>query len=101
MLEVIEINSPVEQNLVVQYGSREINIEVKWNDILNYWYFNIKENDSYIAAGISGTSVNSNLFYDKWKLGKLYLIDTMQGETNEPITKADLGKRIALVRDYD
>lgn len=100
MLEVIEINSPTEQDLVVAYGDREITIEVRWNDILNFWYFNLKENEKYIATGISGVAVNSNLLYDRLKLGKLYLIDTLQGSTNSPIVKSDLGKRLALTREY-
>ena len=100
MLEVIEIGSPTEQDLIVAYGDRDITIEVRWNDILNYWYFNLKEQEEYIASGISGTAFNTNLLYDKFKLGKLYLIDTLEGETNSPVLKSDLGKRIALVRDY-
>lgn len=99
MLEVIEISNPVEQDLIVAYGDREITIEVRWNDVLNYWYFNLKENDQYIASGVSGTAVNSNMLYDEFKLGKLYLIDTAEN-TSTPITKDDLGKRLALTREY-
>lgn len=100
MLEVIEINSPTDQDLVVAYGDRDITLELRWNDVLNYWYINIKENESYIATGISAAATDSNLLYDRWKLGKLYLIDTLQGETSLPIVKSDLGKRLALTRDY-
>lgn len=99
MLEVIEISSPIEQDLVVAYGDRNITFELRWNDTLSYWYLNIKENNEYIAAGISFTSVNTNLLYDKYELGKLYLIDTASNP-NQPYTKADLGKRLALTRDY-
>ena len=99
MLEVIEISNPVEQDLIVSYGDREITIEVRWNDVFNYWFFNLKENDQYIASGISGTAVNSNMLYDEFKLGKLYLIDTAEN-MDEPIVKEDLGKRLALTREY-
>lgn len=99
MLEVIEISTPIEQDLIVAYGDRNITFEFRWNDVLNHWYFNIKENDEYIAAGISCTSVNTNLLYDTYMLGKLYLIDTTP-TVNQPYTKADLGKRLALTRDY-
>lgn len=99
MLEVIEISNPVEQDLIVAYGEREITIEVRWNDVLGYWYFNLKENDTYLAPGISGTAVNSNMLYDEFKLGKLYLVDTAE-DTSFPLVKDDLGKRLALVREY-
>lgn len=100
MLEVIEIKNPVEQNLALSYGERDIVLEIRWNDVLQYWYFNIKENDEYIATGISGRAVNSNLLYDVYKLGKLYLIDTQQGINSSPILQSDLGNRLALMRDY-
>lgn len=100
MLEVIEISNPVEQDLIVSYGERDITLELRWNDILYYWYFNLKENNEYIASGITGAAVNSNLLYDKFQLGKLYLIDTLEGQTTQPIVKEDLGKRVALVREY-
>lgn len=100
MKEVIEISNPVEQDLIVSYGDREITIELRWNDILSYWYINLKEKDSYIASGISITAVNSNLLYDTYNLGKLYVVDTEQGLNNSPIVKSDLGKRLALVREY-
>ena len=100
MLEVIEISSPEEQDLIVAYGEREITFELRWNDILSYWYLNVKENDTYIASGISCTALNSNLLYDKFNLGKLYLVDTEQGVNSNPVVKSDLGKRVALIRDY-
>lgn len=100
MKEVIEISNPSDQDLIVSYGDREITIELRWNDVLNYWYINVKENDSYIAPGIPLTALNANLLYDKFNLGKLYLVDTEQGVNNAPITKSDLGKRLALIREY-
>ena len=100
MLEVIEIENPIEQDLNVSYGDRDITMELRWNDILNYWFINLKENDTYIATGISCSAINSNLLYDTFNLGKLYLLDTEQGVNNNPIVKNDLGKRLALVRDY-
>lgn len=99
MLEILEITNAEEQNLSVTYGNRTIVYELKWNDVHNVWYLNIKENDSYIATGIT-MSVNANLLYDKYKLGKLYLIDTLQGTANAPIVKSDLGERLALAREY-
>ena len=99
MLEVIEISNPVEQDLIVAYGDRDITLEVRWNDVLNYWYFNLKENDVYIVSGLSGTAINTNILYDELKLGKLYLIDTAEN-TSVPIVKEDLGKRLALTREY-
>lgn len=98
-LEIIEIENAEDQNLVVSYGSRSIVYELKWNDLLQHWYFNIKENDVYIATGMT-MSINSNLLYDKFQLGKLYLIDTLEGKTTAPIVKSDLGKRLAFARDY-
>lgn len=100
MMEVIEINNPVEQDLIVSYGDREITIELRWNDTLSYWYLNIKEKDTYIASGISCTAINANLLYDKFKLGKLYMVDMQQHENSNPIVKEDLGRRVALMRDY-
>ena len=100
MKEVIEISNPSDQDLIVSYGAREITIELRWNDVLNYWYINVKENDTYIAPGISLTALNANTLYDKFNLGKLYLVDTEQGVNNAPITKSDLGKRLALIREY-
>lgn len=99
MLEIIEIENPTEQNIVVSYGTRSIIYEIKWNDISNHWYFNIKENDQYIATGLT-MSINTNLLYNKFNLGTLYLIDTKQGQTDEPIVKSDLGTRLALAREY-
>ena len=99
MLEILEIKTPEEQNISVTYGDRTILYEIKWNDVHNVWYFNIKENDEYIATGIT-MSLNCNLLYDKFGLGKLYLIDTMQGETTDPIVKSDLGTRLALAREW-
>lgn len=99
MLEIIEIENPTEQNIVVSYGTRSIIYEIKWNDISNHWYFNIKENDRYIATGLT-MSINTNLLYNKFNLGTLYLIDTKQGQTDEPIVKSDLGTRLALAREY-
>lgn len=98
-LEIIEIENAKDQNLVVSYGSRSIIFEIKWNELLNYWYFNIKENGAYIASGLTMV-VNTNLLYDKFQLGKLYLIDTLQGQTTAPIVKTDLGTRLALAREY-
>ena len=100
MLEVLDIPNPVEQDLVVTYGERDITIELRWNDTLSQWYINIKENNKYIAPGIPCTALNSNMLYDKFKLGKLYLIDTEQDTNPNPIVKEDLGQRIALVREY-
>lgn len=99
MLEILEIRVPEEQSISVTYGSRNIVYELKWNDVYNTWYFNIKEDDVYIATGIT-MSINCNLLYDKFKLGKLYLIDTLQGETTDPIVKSDLGDRLALAREW-
>lgn len=100
MLEVIEISNAEEQDLVVSYGDRDITIEVRWNDVLNFWYFNLKEFSEYIATGISGTAINANLLYDKFNLGKLYLLDTQRDTNSNPIVRSDLGKRLALVREY-
>lgn len=99
MLEIIELNGSDEQNVSVTYGDRTIVIELKWNDTLSMWYLNLKEGDVYLAEGVTMTP-NSNLIYDKFKLGKLYAIDTKQGLTTDPITKSDLGTRLALARDF-
>ena len=100
MLEVIEISNAIEQDLIVSYGDRIITYEIRWNDILNYWYINVKENNAYIASGISCTAINSNLLYDRLNLGKLYMVDTEIGTNTSPIVKTDLGKRLALMREY-
>lgn len=98
-IEIIEIENPVEQDLSVPYGDRNIVIELRWNPLLNYWYFNMKENNMYIISGVT-VQLNCNLIYDTLGLGKLYVIDTQQGTTDAPITKTDLGKRLALARDF-
>lgn len=100
-MEIIEITNPTEQNLAVNYGERQIVLELRWNDLLNYWFLNVKENikGEWVYLGLGMTmSLNSNLFFDKWNLGKLYLIDVEQGQTTEPIKKEDLGTRLALAR---
>lgn len=99
MLEIIELKGSKEQSLSVTYGDRNIVIELKWNDVLGLWYLNMKENDVYLISGVTMTP-NSNLIYDKLNLGKLYVIDTLQGQTSAPITKDDLGTRLALARDF-
>lgn len=99
MLEIIELKGAKEQSLSVTYGDRNIVIELKWNDVLGLWYLNMKENDVYLISGVTMTP-NSNLIYDKLNLGKLYAIDTLQGQTSAPITKDDLGTRLALAREF-
>lgn len=99
MLEIIELKGSKEQSLSVTYGDRNIVIELKWNDVLGLWYLNMKENDVYLISGVTMTP-NSNLIYDKLNLGKLYAIDTLQGQTSAPITKDDLGTRLALAREF-
>lgn len=99
MLEIIELKGTKEQSLSVTYGDRNIVIELRWNDTLNLWYLNLKENDIYLISGVTITP-NANLIYDELQLGKLYAIDTMQGQTTEPITKDDLGTRLALAREF-
>ena len=99
MLEIIELKGAKEQSLSVTYGDRNIVIELKWNDVLGLWYLNMKENDVYLISGVTMTP-NSNLIYDKLNLGKLYTIDTLQGQTSAPITKDDLGTRLALAREF-
>lgn len=99
MLEIIELNGSKEQNVSVTYGERTIVIEIKWNATLNLWYLGLKENGAYIISGVTMTP-NINLIYDKFNLGKLFLIDTLQGQTTKPITKNDLGTRLALAREF-
>lgn len=99
MLEIIELKGAKEQSLSVTYGDRSIVIELRWNDVLGLWYLNMKENDVYLISGVTMTP-NSNLIYDKLNLGKLYAIDTLQGQTSAPIVKDDLGTRLALAREF-
>ena len=99
MLEIIELKGAKEQSLSVTYGDRNIVIELRWNDVLGMWYLNIKENDVYLISGVTMTP-NANLIYDKLNLGKLYAIDTLQGQTSAPIVKDDLGTRLALAREF-
>lgn len=99
MLEIIELKGAKEQSLSVTYGDRNIVIELRWNDVLGLWYLNMKENDVYLISGVTMTP-NANLIYDKLNLGKLYAIDTLQGQTNAPIVKDDLGTRLALAREF-
>lgn len=99
MLEIIELNGSDEQTVSVTYGDRIITIELRWNDVLEKWYLNLKENETYLIQGVTMTP-NANLIYDKLNLGKLYAIDTMQGTTRSPIVKHDLGTRLALAREY-
>lgn len=99
MLEILELKNSTEQNISVVYGSRTIIYELRWNPLHEYWYYNAKENEQYFLRGVTMTT-NANLMYDKFDLGKLYLIDTMEGATTEPIKKEDLGGRLALAREY-
>lgn len=99
MLEIIELKGAKEQSLSVTYGDRSIVIELRWNDVLGSWYLNMKENDVYLISGVTMTP-NANLIYDKLNLGKLYAIDTLQGQTSAPIVKDDLGTRLALAREF-
>lgn len=99
MLEIIELNGSDEQTVSVAYGDRTITIELRWNDVLEKWYLNLKENETYLIQGATMTP-NANLIYDKLNLGKLYAIDTQQGTTRAPIVKHDLGTRLALAREY-
>lgn len=99
MLEIIELKGAKEQSLSVTYGDRNIVIELRWNDVLGLWYLNMKENDVYLISGVTMTP-NANLIYDKLNLGKLYAIDTLQGQTSAPIVKDDLGTRLALAREF-
>lgn len=99
MLEIIELKGAKEQSLSVTYGDRNIVIELKWSDVLRLWYLNMKENDVYLISGVTMTP-NANLIYDKLNLGKLYAIDTLQGQTSAPIVKDDLGTRLALARKF-
>ena len=99
MLEIIELKGAKEQSLSVTYGDRSIVIELRWNDVLGLWYLNMKENDVYLISGVTMTP-NANLIYDKLNLGKLYAIDTLQGQTSTPIVKDDLGTRLALAREF-
>ena len=99
MLEIIELKGAKEQSLSVTYGDRNIVIELRWNDVLGLWYLNMKENNVYLISGVTMTP-NANLIYDKLNLGKLYAIDTLQGQTSAPIVKDDLGTRLALAREF-
>lgn len=99
MLEIIELNGSDEQTVSVTYGDRIITIELRWNDVLEKWYLNLKENETYLIRGLTMTP-NANLIYDKLNLGKLYAIDTLQGMTRAKIVKNDLGTRLALAREY-
>ena len=99
MLEIIELKGAKEQSLSVTYGDRNIVIELRWNDVLGLWYLNMKENDVYLISGVTMTP-NANMIYDKLNLGKLYAIDTLQGQTSAPIVKDDLGTRLALAREF-
>ena len=99
MLEIIELKGAKEQSLSVTYGDRNIVIELRWNDVLGLWYLNMKENNVYLISGVTMTP-NANLIYDKLNLGKLYAIDTLQGQTSTPIVKDDLGTRLALAREF-
>lgn len=99
MLEIIELKGAKEQSLSVTYGDRSVVIELRWNVVLGLWYLNMKENDGYLISGVTMTP-NTNLIYDKLNLGKLYAIDTLQGQTSAPIVKEDLGTRLALAREF-
>ena len=100
-MEIIEISSAIEQNLSVSYDNRNIVIELKWNDVKGFWYFNLKEDDDYLCYGVQMT-LNRNLLYPKFNLGQLYFLDTYFGTLDEKnaITKDDLGNRLVLARVY-
>lgn len=97
--QIIEIETPTEQSKTVQYGDRTIKFNIRWNDKTNKWFLDLYENDKPIDTGIT-LATNSNLLYKNTGLGGLYLIDTMYGQTSNPIVKEDLGTRLILMRDY-
>lgn len=98
-LQIIDIETPVDQEKFVQYGDRTIEFQFRWNEKTNNWYMNILENGGVIAMGIT-MALNSNLLYDRMGLGKIYLIDTKYGKTSDPIVKSDFGSRLVLGRVY-
>lgn len=101
-LEILEISSATDQELQVSYGARTILLGLAWNDVLNQWVLTVKEQNNggteVLAAGVTMT-INANLLYDKFELGKLYLIDT-EPDNEAELYKSDLGKRLALARIY-
>jgi hypothetical protein len=98
MIEILEIKNPIEQDLSVVYGDRNIVLELRWNDTRKYWYFNLKENNSVLISGVTMVC-NCNLLYPELNLGKLYLIDTKTDDP-APLKKTDLGTRLAVAREY-
>lgn len=101
-LEILEISSPTDQELQVSYGERDILFGLKWNDVLEQWTLDVREQKEGVkydlALGVT-MAINANLLYDKFKLGKLYLIDT-EPENAAAVGKNDLGKRLALARVF-
>lgn len=100
MLEIIELTNSTNQTKTVLYGDRNIRFDIRWNYLKNHWFLDLYENDTPIYVGITMTP-NSNLLFDRLKLGKLFLIDTKYGATSDPIKKEDLGKRLQLARLYE
>lgn len=98
--EIINIGNALEQTVVVMYGTVAVYLEFQWNSKYNYWMLNVKKGDTYIAYAIPLKTYFADLFYEKYGLGKLLLLDTLYGQTSDPILKSDLGGRIKLMRIY-
>lgn len=98
-MEIIDITNPIEQDLLIEYENRNIVLELKYNDVKGFWYFNLHEDGNYLCYGVQMT-LNRNLFYPKLNLGQLYLMDTYFNTIDEKkeIVKEDLGTRLVLAR---
>lgn len=98
-MEIIPIDTAEDQNKVVIYGDRSIEFRIRWNEKSLLWTLSLYENEVPLLCGIS-MALNSNLLYDRLKLGKLYLIDTLYQKTTKPVSKSDLGNRLILGRIF-
>lgn len=98
--EIINIGAAVEQTVVVMYGSVAVYLRLYWNAKYNYWMLDVKKENEYLAYAIPLKTYFADLFYPSYGIGRLLLLDTEYGKTTNPITKADLGKRIKLMRIY-
>ena len=101
-VELIDLNVGVEQNVVVPYVERNIRIELRYSSFFEYWFFNMKDDDTdeYIICGIK-LIPNVNVLDSFKNLGfGLFGIWDTEEDSNVPISmREDLGGRLKLYRD--
>jgi len=98
-MEEIQVNIGVEQEITIVYGDDELKIILLFNDYFNLWFINLSNKTTDLLKGVSMPLGVNVLFGQGLPYGELKLIDT--GGDLDLNMKADLGKRIKLVRNVE